>query len=211
MIAMRRLCLLTLATLGVALSAPAPHALALDGQEESTLPHSPWLALRIEQGGAQVPLAAIDTLRSEVTLNRQPFTIVMPVRGEDDTYWITAWNDDSIFADAEPDRRSRRWEEIGPPPYFAGGTGLADTAAGSGTLFLDNRGHHHLSGLRLGPDYYRHVFNVSSVFGDWADGERGRKPLAEVPSPLYLVAWFDEDGDGVMRHGEYEFLVLHFR
>jgi hypothetical protein len=36
-------------------------------------------------------------------------------------------------------------------------------------------------------------------------------PIKAAKGPLYLVAWFDEDGDGIMRHGEFEFLVLQFR
>ena len=88
---------------------------------------------------------------------------------------------------------------------------MADTAAGSGALMLGNEAHNHLSGLRLGPDYYRHVFNVSAIAGDDADGEWQSVPISAAKGPLYLVAWFDEDGDGIMRHGEFEFLVLNFR
>ena len=92
--------------LAAATLAGSPVLAAGDG--ESSLAHSPWLALRFEQGGAAVPLTAQDTLRSEVTLRRAPFTIVLPVRGDDDTYSIAAWTDDSIFAAAEPEARACR-------------------------------------------------------------------------------------------------------
>ncbi len=181
------------------------------GDGESSLAHSPWMALRFEQSGAAVPLTAQDTLRSEVTLRRAPFGIVLPVRGDDDTYSIAAWTDDSIFAAAEPEARAMPDPLADLPPYFQPGTGMADTAAGSGALMLGNEAHNHLSGLRLGPDYYRHVFTVSAIAGDDADGEWQSVPISAAKGPLYLVAWFDEDGDGIMRHGEFEFLVLNFR
>ncbi len=178
--------------------------------KEPALEHSPWLALRFEQDGAGVPITAIDTLRSEVTLKKRPFTIVLPVRGEDDAYLLTAWTSDSIFADALPDERARAWTETELPFYFTPYTAMADTAAGSGTLMLNAEGHHHLSGLRLGPDRDRHAVSFAQVLE--IDGaERREYAMRKVDGPLYLVVWFDEDGDGVMRHGEYEFLELDFR
>jgi hypothetical protein len=197
-----------------ALAAALPQAAAAGSgapTDATRLSHSPWLALRFEQGGAEVPLTAKDMLRSEVTLKRAPFSIVLPVRGTDDTYWIAAWRDDSIFAAAEPEARANPEPPVALPPYFSPGTGFADTAAGSGTLMLGAEGHNHLYGLRLGPDYYRHVFNVSAIGGDDARGEWREDPVSATKGPLYLVAWFDEDGDDIMRHGEFEFLVLHFR
>jgi len=192
-------------------------ALALPGlsaplaAEETSLRHSPWLALRFEQGGAEVPLTAFDMLRSEVTLKRSPFTIVLPVRGEDDTYQIAAWHTDSIFAAAQPEARAMPEPPAALPPFFQPGTGMADTAAGSGTLMLAAEAHNYLTGLRLGPDYYRHTFNVSAIAGDDERGEWQTVPVSAAKGPIYLVAWFDENSDGIMRHGEFEFLVLHFR
>lgn len=163
--------------------------------------HSPWLGLRFEQDGRELPLYTRDTLRTEVSLAAAPFTIVLPVRGEDDLYRITAWDDASILVAANPDLAD-------VPPYFGEATGMADTAAGSGLLMLNREGHHYLTGLRLGPDPARHVFHVSEVLR--LDGQsRETLQIEDARSPLYLVAWFDEDNDGVMRHGEYEFLVLH--
>jgi hypothetical protein len=179
--------------------------------QDARLAHSPWLGLRFEQGGVEVPLAAKDTLRSEVTLKRAPFTIVLPVRGKDDTYQIAGWTDDSIFAAADADARAAPEPPAELPPYFQPGTGMADTAAGSGVLMLNKEGHNHLYGLRLGPDYYRHAVSYSGIGGDDANGEWRETPIAAAKGPLYLVAWFDEDGDGIMRQGEFEFLVLNFR
>lgn len=187
------------------LSAKEPPATA-------SLKHSPWLALRFEQDGAEVPLTALDTLRSRARLEKRPFTIVLPVRGPDDVYRITAWSDDSIFAHAEQAKRAvvRDRGKYDPPPYFMPYTAMADTAAGSGTLMLNPQGHHYLSGLRLGPDYYRHVFHVGSVLAEDENGNSRELALDEIDGPLYLVAWFDEDGHDKMSHGEYEFLELDF-
>lgn len=55
------------------------------------------------------------------------------------------------------------------------------------------------------------MFNVASILAPDEDGNSTEYPLGEVSGPLYLVAWFDEDGDDKMSHGEYEFLELDLR
>lgn len=194
----------TLALLALTLAAP----LAAEGVGVA---HSPWLALRFEQGGAEVPLDNTDLLRTEVKLGRAPFTIVLPRRGADDTYQITAWTDDSIFAAAHVDARRGPKPLAELPPYFQPGAGMADTAAGSGVLMLSAEGHNYLSGLRLGPDYYRHAVSYSAIGAHDSNGEWREVPVSAAAGPLFLVAWFDEDADGIMRYGEFEFLVLNFR
>ncbi|WDA42399.1 hypothetical protein [Erythrobacter sp. BLCC-B19] len=195
-----------LAVLAAALALPGPLA-----AEAVALRHSPWLALRFEQGGAEVPLANTDLLRSEVTLARAPFTIVLPVRGADDTYMIAGWTDEGIFTAAKASARAGPEPLTELPPYFREGTGMADTAAGSGVLMLNAEGHNHLYGLRLGPDYYRHAVSFSAIGSHDANGDWRETPISAAKGPVYLVAWFDEDADGIMRHGEFEFLVLNFR
>lgn len=200
--ALRRLALLA----GMLMVAPGPLA-----AEDTPLAHSPWLALRFEQGGAEVPLVRSDLLGSEVTLKRAPFTILLPVRGDDDTYLLTAWTDDSIFAAANPAARAMPKPPVELPSYFGRYTAMADTSAGSGVLMLRDDGHHYLNGIRLGPDRCRHSITFSMLGGEDSAGDWQETPLREAKAPLYLVAWFDEDGDGIMRHGEFEFLVLNFR
>lgn len=193
-----------LALLGLTFAAPL-------AAEDVAVAHSPWLALRFQQGGADAPLVNTDLLRTEVTLKRAPFTIVLPRRGADDTYQIAAWSDASIFVAANVDARRGPKPLAELPPFFRPGTGYADTAAGSGVLKLGEDAHNHLTGLRLGPDPDRHAVFYSAIGADDAQGEWRETPIASSKGPLYLAVWFDEDGDGIMRHGEYEFLVLNFR
>lgn len=198
MVARLPACLLTLAA-AACTTVPAGDPVA----------HTPWLGLQVEQGGVEVPLASTDQLTTRVSLTRAPFTVVLPVRGDDDAYRVTAWTDASVFEAAEPDSRRMRGRDNGVPFYFSEATGMADTAAGSGTLFLNDQGHHFLAGLRLGPDADRHTFHVSTMLYLGND-ERREYPASQQSGPLYLVAWFDEDADESMDHGEYEFLILDF-
>ena len=167
--------------------------------------HTPWLALRFVQDGAEVRLARRDLYTTEVRLRRAPFQIRLPTRGKDDVYLLTAWTEDSIFASIPLGRDLADNDE--PFSYFAPAGGIADTEAGSGTLYLNNEGHLYLGGLRLGPDPANHVVLFSTVFS--LDGEE--QPMARVTEPLYLVVFHDEDDDGVVENGEYDFVVLNFR
>ena len=186
-----------------------PNAASAMDQDDAvvSLKHSPWLALRFEQDGKEVLLRRGETLQSSVQLKKRPFTIVLPVRGEDDTYRITAWSESSIFEKIinKPQRI------LDMPLFFQPGTSMADTDAGSGRLMLNERGHHYLNGLRLGPELDRHTFHVSSVLDRDLDGELRDTPIQKVDGPLYLVAWFDSNGDKEINYGEYEYLVLNFR
>jgi hypothetical protein len=191
-----------------ALAAPLPAAAQ---KRDNDVAHSPWLALRLEQGGAEVPIKRADLLRSEVTLKRAPFTILLPVRGDKDAYLIAAWRDDSIFTAAEPEKRAGPEAPRDAPAFFGPYTAMADTAAGSGALMMRPDSHNYLEGLKLGPDRCRHTFNVTMLAGEDDAGQWRETPMRAAKGPVFLVAWFDEDGDGIMRHGEFEFLVLNFR
>lgn len=179
-------------------------AVALAREGERQVLHTPWLALRFVQGGEEVRLVLRDLYTTEVRLRRAPFEIRFPTRGSDDLYSLTAWTDDSIFRNAPLGRDLTDFDE--PFSYFAPGTGIADTAAGSGTLYLNDEGHLYLRGLRLGPDPANHVVFFSSVF----PRDRDERPMARAEGPLYLVVFHDEDDDEVMENGEYDFVVLTF-
>ncbi|WP_156172140.1 hypothetical protein [Aurantiacibacter gangjinensis] len=171
--------------------------------------HTPWLALTVEQGGQRVPLTNPALRETHAGLARAPFTLVLPNRGEDDTYRLAGWQTRDIIDLAENAPRAQL-NGIQPPPYFDYATGMADTAAGSGTLMLNLEGHHHLAGLRLGPDPDRHTVFFGDVLVIHDNGARVEMPIEDVRGPINLVVWFDENDDAIMQHGEYEYLVLQF-
>ena len=177
----------------------------LPAQRGQPVAHTPWLGLRFVQDGEEARLTNRDLLTTEVRLRRRPFRLLLPRRGADDVYMVTAWTDNSIFANVPLAIDLRDTGDAAQFSYFSFGSGIADTAAGSGTLYLNDQGHNHLRGLRLGPDRDRHAVYYSALFRD-----RVETPIEAVEGPLYLVAFFDEDDDGVLEHGEYEFIVLTF-
>ena len=196
---------------------PVPAYAKGDGEGEgrrtewNVVAHTPWLALRIEQGGHEARLISGKNRIIDVEIERGPFSIVLPVRGPNDAYRLTAWHDASIFSAVDPETRARAWiEDPGVPFYFGPATGMADTAAGSGTLMLNTEGHHYLSGLRLGPDYYRHEVQFNSLL-DVQAGDGVELSLTQADGPIYMVIWFDENGDGAMNHSEYEFIALYIK
>lgn len=186
-------------------------ALAEDARTvlETRVLHTPWLGLRIEQNGREVPLVNTELRLTEAQLESAPFTIVLPVRSDDDLYRVTAWWSPDIFETAySSPAASPRQAEL--PPYFRGGTGMADTAASSGTLMLNQEAHHYLTGLRLGPDTDRHLFHASEVLTLGRDRSRVQMQMEQVDQPIYIVTWFDENGDNQLQHSEYDFLILNF-
>jgi hypothetical protein len=195
---LRRPALLALAlAAGAAGSAPAR-------EKGVEIIHTPWLALRFVQDGKEAPMVRRNLYLAEVRLRRAPFRLLLPKRGPDDVYQLCAWTDDSIFSIAYGGERPRR-PDAPEPFYFSPGTGIADSEAGSGTLYLRNDGHNYLIGLRLGPDPDRHEVQYSTLWN-----ERGETRIEDVDGPLYLVAFFDEDKDGRLENGEYDLIKLVF-
>ncbi len=168
--------------------------------------HTPWIALRIEQNGREVPLLRRDNRTTIAKLKSAPFTIQMPVRSENDLYRIAAYNEEEFLSLAD-------YRNDTLPPYFQEATGIADSAAGSGKLFLNERGHHYLTDLRLGPDPDRHVFHVSEVMFPFKTvfEPRVTVPMSDLSGRLYLVAWYDEDGDRRLGNSEYDYIVLNIK
>lgn len=173
-------------------------------EPQAEIIHTPWLALRFVQEGREAGLVRRNSYLTEVRLRRAPFRLLLPKRGPNDVYQLCAWTDDSIFSIAYDGKRPRL-PGAPEPFYFSPGTGIADTDAGSGTLFLRNDGHNYLIGLRLGPDPDRHQVQYSTV---WR--ERTETRIEDADGPLYLVAFFDEDKDGRLENGEYDLIKLVF-
>ena len=194
----RRLGLLVL-VLAVGGAGPAPA-----GALRADIIHTPWLALRFVQDGREARLVRHNLYLTEAKLSRAPFRLLLPKRGPGDVYQLCVWTDDSIFSIAQGGERPRL-PDAPEPFYFSFGTGIADTEAGSGTLYLRDDGHNYLIGLRLGPDPDRHEVQYSTV---WKDRTETR--IEDVDGPIYLVAFFDEDKDGRMENGEYDLIKLSF-
>jgi len=180
--------------------APSPPAAA-----RNEILHTQWLGLRFEQEGQPARLFMRSLYVTEVRLRPAPFRILLPTHGGDDLYRLTAWTDDSVFREAPVGVDLEDPDNDEAAVYFGRGTGIADTEAGSGSLYLNRRGHHYLRGLRLGPDPANHMVFYSTT---WEEGDEA--PMSAMNGRLYLVAFYDEDHDGRMENGEYEFIILDF-
>ncbi|HEX8622049.1 MAG TPA: hypothetical protein VF718_08760 [Allosphingosinicella sp.] len=168
--------------------------------------HTPWLGLRLEQDGRPVRLIRRDLRTVEAGLAARPFRILFPKRRADVAYQLCAWTDKVIFRQLRPGPAGPDANAGGEHPCFLPGTGMADTEAGSGMLMLDPGGNNYLIDLRLGPDPEHPSVFYSSLW-TWAGGE---VPIARAKGRIYLVAFHDSDGDGLVGNGEYDFMVLWF-
>lgn len=104
---------------------------------------TPWLGIEVWQNNQRRPIFKIDKdywasrEAVRIPLLPAPFELRFANIDQSDSVMVTAWIDSSIFdqISGEMERES--------VPYFRMGTGMADTTFGSGTLWLDNRGHNH--------------------------------------------------------------------
>jgi len=109
----------------------------------STLLQSPWLGITFRQSGEPAPLLKEDN-SIRVLLQPEPFEIRLPTAKEGDSVRISASYDEAIFSQIE---HEKPLEEI---PYFALGTGMADTSFGGGDIWIQAEAHMHLDwGARL--------------------------------------------------------------
>src|SRR6185436_16986743 len=122
--------------------APSPPA-----EARNEVLHTQWLGLRFEQEGQPARLFMRSLYVTEVRLRPAPFRILLPTHGGGDLYRLTAWSDDSILREAPVGVDLEDPGNDEAAVYFGRGTGIADTEAGSGTLYLNRRGHHYLRGL----------------------------------------------------------------
>jgi hypothetical protein len=132
-----------------------------------------------------------------VFLKRAPFEMRCPHFEAD--IQICAWSDASIF---DALSAGKKIEEI---PYFAPGTGMADTDFGSPVLYLSNLSHNHFSESRrrVISNQQDSIF-VSSMW----DAVNGAT-LTNWPT-VYLVVFVNLNQDDVIDAHEYECLILDF-
>lgn len=168
--------------------------------------HTPWLGLRLEQDGAAMRLVRRDLRTVEARLAPRPFRILFPKRRADVAYQLCAWTDPAVFRQLRPGPADADPNAGGEHPCFLPGTGMADTEAGSGMLMMDPGGNNYLIDLRLGPDPEHPAVFYSSL---WTRAG-GEVPIARAKGKIYVVAFHDSDGNGLLGNGEYDFLVLRF-
>jgi hypothetical protein len=191
-----------LAALALLLSAAGPAA----SRHGAQVAHTPWLGLRLAQDGKAVPLARLDLRTTEARLRPRPFRIHFPRRKVEVAYQLCAWTGKSIFRRLRSGPAGADPNAGGEHPCFLPGTGMADTEAGSGMLMMDPGGNNYLIDLRLGPDPEHPAVFYSSL---WTRAG-GEVPMAKAKGRIYLIAFHDGDGNGLLGNGEYDFLVLRF-
>lgn len=168
--------------------------------------HTPWLGLRLEQDGRPVRLIRRDLRAVEARLAPRPFRILFPKRRAEIAYQLCAWTGKGIFRQLRPGPAGSDPNAGGEHPCFLPGTGMADTEAGSGMLMLDPAGNNYLIDLRLGPDPEHPAVFYSSL---WTRAG-GEVPIARARGTIYVIAFHDSDGNGLIGNGEHDFLVLRF-
>jgi hypothetical protein len=179
----------------------------------SAMLHTPGLGLKFEQKGRHIPIRSDPRSpfrRVYLTLERRPFTMHFPTIGQNDVYMICAWMDGSVIDEAPLQKNIDEYHtdnQQSPPSCFAGGTGIADEPAGSGTLFLRKDGHNHLTGLRLGTNKDAQNIQISSIFG-----EKKELPIEmSTYSEIYLVVYYDINKDRKMDIDEYDLIQIKMR
>ncbi|MFG1964640.1 serine/threonine protein kinase [Nonomuraea sp. NPDC049028] len=165
---------------------------------------SPRLGLEFWQDNVASPMAISDLDRpvTTVTMKRRPFELRFPTLPKDTAAQVCAWTDDSVFSVDDGGK-------VADHPCFRPGTGIADYEHGSGTLYLNNRGHNYLIGDRVGhSSASQDSVLFSTVFKDGAS-----TLLAAQQKDLYLTVFIDLNGDGTFKRaspGEYEYVILRF-
>ena len=114
--------------------------------QQSEFLRSPWLGIEIWQAETRSPLVrgGPDVIRAY--MKREPFEIRIPTASKGGSVMITASYESSIF---EQIKSGMTREQV---PFFASGTGMADSSFGIGELWVEPEGHMHLDwGGRLLP------------------------------------------------------------
>jgi hypothetical protein len=129
-------------------SAPTPGA--SPSVNRSGLFRTPWLGLEFYRDAQRLAVlprpqpSKYDRSKDivEVEVGEAPFELRTPALPRDVGMRVCAWVDDSIFDKVRPD------EAITFESPFVTGKGMADSAAGSGVLFLNNDAFNYFRGER---------------------------------------------------------------
>jgi hypothetical protein len=158
---------------------------------------TPVLGLQFLQGGAQVPMYALDFRHVRVPLRREPFELSVELPSPDVGVKIRAWTDESVF-DLDT---GVPWEETA----FAPGHGMAAGHYGDGNLMLDRDSFDYLVAQRLekaGDGGYKAYFA-----SPWVSGEAGSFRDYDA---LFLAVVIDRTPSDVVTNDSFEFIHLDF-
>jgi serine/threonine protein kinase len=159
------------------------------------------LGIEVWQNGKAVPLFRGDQDPPVITatIKSAPFELRFPTLAQGKALQICAWTDDSVFD-------IQRGGDVSANTCFRPGTGVADYAQGSGTLYLrNNDGHNYLAGNRVAhEDASQDKFYVSQIFRN-----KTQTPMADFTGTLYLAAYIDANGDKKFDATEYDYLKLN--
>lgn len=165
---------------------------------------TPWVGYEFFQNNERLPLTPIpeapDTLPGmskdivEVEVGDVPFELRAPALVRARGIKVCAWKDDSIFSLVYPDVNT-----VQTP--FQYGRGLATTAAGDGTLYLNNEGFNYFAEARISRvSDYQIAGYVSSYFI--------RSESLAVHDSVYLIIFMDQNDNAIMERDEYDFVIL---
>lgn len=167
----------------------------------STLLQSPWLGIRFSQSGQECTLLQTDDESVQVLLKPEPFAIRMPTVPREGCAMICALYDSSIFQQVAHDMQRN------DVPFFAGGTGLADTAFGKGNLWIEPEGHMHLDwGGRLTP----HPDGGGVVLVNVVHKLNVEPPSMPRNRNVYAVIFNGQKDEPVMKNWNFERFILTF-
>lgn len=173
-----------------------------NGNGRTALARSPWMGLEFYCGGERLPLYsgtpdAGGRDVTEVDVGVAPFEIHAGCDGE--KIAICAWTDDSVFAGI----RVGQEPFADPASPFAVGKGMADTAAGSGTLYLNKDAQNYFAEGRVAK-------LGNGTFALFVSGFLNAEDDT-VPAPgddVYLIVFADVGRDGAVDSEDFELVVL---
>lgn len=167
----------------------------------STLLQSPWLGIQFSQSGQECTLLQTDDESVQVLLKPEPFVIRMPTVTREGWALICASYDSSIFQQVAHDMQRN------DVPFFAGGTGMADTAFGKGNLWIEPEGHMHLDwGERLTP----HPDGGGVVLVNVVHKLNVEPPSMPRNRNVYTVIFIGQKDEPVMKNWNFERFILAF-
>lgn len=177
---------------------PPPAAAGPAGPAAAPVARTPWLGVEVWQDDRRVPLSVVGDRTDgpvRAVVSRAPFELRFPRLRADVDLGVCTWTDDSVFY-------LREDGSIEDVPCLAAGTGIADTEAGSGDLFVADDGHSAFGGGRV-----RHLdADTDAVFVSRIVG--GDAPLG--PGRYYLTMLVDADGDRKVSRPEFDYLILDY-